>query len=107
MTEAEHRMAEARALRDAALALVKADIAHLQTDLNAKGIGARVLERLAEGASDVLDEATDVAENHRGVLVTLVAAIVLWFARHPLMALFTGDEAGRDDDEAEAKLEGA
>lgn len=99
MSDPERKMIEDRALRDAAFALVKADVAHLREDLTTRGIGQRFLDRISEGASDVLDEAVDVAESHRGVLLTLVAAIVLWLTRNPLLAMF-GDE-GEEDDEAE------
>ncbi len=99
MSDPLRKMIEDRALRDAAMALVKADIAHLRNDLTTKGIGARLMDRVADGANDVLEEAVDVAENHRGVLITLVAAIVLWLSRNPIIALFTGEEPG--DGEAE------
>lgn len=99
MSDPRRKMVEDRALRDAAMALVKADIAHLRNDLTTKGIGARLMDRVAEGANDVLEEAVDVAENHRGVLITLVAAIVLWLSRNPIIALLTGEES--DDAEAE------
>lgn len=99
MSDPLRKMIEDRAVRDAAMALVKADIAHLRNDLTTRGIGARVMDRVAEGANEVLEEAVDVAENNRGVLITLVAAIVLWLSRNPLVALFTGEEP--DDDEAE------
>lgn len=99
MSDPGRKMIEDRAMRDAALALVKADIAHLRTDLTTKGLGARFLDRVAEGANDVLDEAVDVAENNRGVLVTLLAALALWMARNPLLALFGGDDG--EDEESE------
>ncbi|MBM0168800.1 hypothetical protein [Altererythrobacter sp. C41] len=100
MSDPERKMIEDRALRDAAWALVKADIAHLRVDLTTKGIGARFLDRVAEGASDVLDEAAEVAENNRGVLFTLLAAVVLWLTRNPLLALF-GDDDGEDKETEE------
>ena len=102
MSDPLRKMIEDRAVRDAAMALVKADLAHLRNDLTTRGLGARFMDRVAEGANDVLDEAVDVAENNRGVLITLVAAIVLWFSRNPIMALFTGQDADENgDDEAE------
>lgn len=100
MNDPEHKMIADRAVRDAALALVKADIAHLRVDLTTRGIGARFLDRVAEGANDVLDEAADVAENNRGVLLTLLAAVVLWLARNPLLSLF-GDDDGEEEETEE------
>ena len=86
------RLKEDRALRDASLALLKADVANLRADLSGKGIGDRLMGRISEGAVDVFDEAVDVANNNRGVLATLIAAILVWFARNPIISLFTDDE---------------
>lgn len=94
----EMQLREDRALRNAALAVVKADLAHVRADLTSRGVGARIFDRIGEGAFDVFEEAVEVADNHRGALATLLAAVVLWFARHPLMSLFT------DEDEAEQQV---
>src|SRR5690606_11079915 len=94
MSDPERKMIEDRALRDAARALVKGDIAHLRVDLTTKGIGARFLDRVAEGASDVLYAAEELSEIIRGYLSTLLKAVVPWLTRNPLLALF-----GDDDDE--------
>ena len=94
----EMQLREDRALRNAALAVVKADLAHVRADLTSRGVGARIFDRIGEGAVDVFEEAVEVADNHRGALATLLAAVVLWFARNPLMSLFT------DEDEAEQQV---
>jgi hypothetical protein len=89
------RMREDRLLRDAALGLVKADAAQVRADLANRGVGARIVDKIGEGAVDVFEEAVEVADDHKGVLVTLVAAVLLWFARHPIMSLF--DEGSRQE----------
>lgn len=81
----ERTMIEDRMVRDAARALVDADIANLRANYAARGIGDRVKERLEDGAAVVLEEAVSVAEDNKGVIATLIAAIVLWFARHPIV----------------------
>lgn len=83
----EKTMLEDRMLRDAARALVEADLAHLKADYAARGIGERVKNRFEEGAAIVLEEAVAVAEDNKGVIATLLAAIALWFARHPILDL--------------------
>lgn len=93
----ERRMIEDKALRDAALALVKADVEQLRADLGVRNIGARMVDRVSEGASDMLEEAADLADNNKGVLAALVAALLVWLARNPILALFDGDDAETDD----------
>lgn len=95
----ERQLREDRALRDAALALVKADISHLKNDVGVKGVGARLANRLSDGAADVFDEAVEVADSNKGALAVLLAAIVLWFARNPIMDLFRDGDAAADQDQ--------
>ena len=90
----EREMREDRLLRDAARALVAADIAQLKASLAARSIPERIGDRIGEGATDVLDEAVAVADDHKGVIATLIGAIILWFARHPLIDLFVDGETG-------------
>ena len=101
----EAQLREDRMLRDAALALFKADVSHVRADLTSRGIGARLVDRIGDGAVDVFEEAVEVADNHRGALATLVAAIVLWFARNPIMSLFSDDE-DTDEEPEQAPAEG-
>lgn len=99
MSDRRSRMIEDRHLRNSARALVEADIAHLKADLAERGIGARAADRIAEGASEVYDEAVEVAGDNKGALAAIVAALVLWFARNPIVdALFGSDAGDRDDD---------
>jgi hypothetical protein len=88
----EREMREDRLLRDAARALVEADIAQLKASLAERSIPERIGDRIGEGANDVLDEAVAVADENKGVVATLVAAIILWFARHPLIDLILGED---------------
>ena len=81
----EKAMLEDRMIRDAARALVDADLANLKANYAARGIGDRVKDKFEEGAAVVLEEAVAVAEDNKGVIATLIAAIILWFARHPIV----------------------
>ena len=94
-------MQEDRLLRDAARALVDADIANLRADLAARSIPSRMMDRVSEGATDVLDEAVAVAEDNKGVIAALLGAIVLWFARNPIMDQFLGDDRNQEHDRAD------
>lgn len=93
MTWRREQLVQDRHLRDAARALVDADLKNLRADLAAKSIGERAVDRIAGGASEVYDEAIEVAADHKGALAALLAALALWFARHPILeALFGEDE---------------
>ena len=87
-----HQLMEARTMRNAARALVRADISHLKTGFGAKNVAKRITDRMTEGAVDVFEEAVEVAEDNRGALLTLIAAVILWFARNPIMSLFSDEE---------------
>jgi len=96
VSDLEHRLAEDRLLRDAALALFKADLAFIRGDLADKGVGARIAARLGEGTREMVDDAVDYAEANRGKVAAAVAAVILWFARGPILdsiaRLFGDDE---------------
>ena len=90
------RLIEYRVLRDSAWAVVRADIAALQADLSATGIGERIKDRAAEEAQDAWDSARDVASEHKGVIAGTILALVAWLLRGPigdaLSALFGADD---------------
>lgn len=92
MTPLREQVLEDRHLRDAARALVEADVANLRADLAVKGLGERVMDRITGGASEVYDEAMEVASDHKGALAAILAALALWFARHPILDALLGDK---------------
>lgn len=97
MSDAASRMREARALRDASLALVRADVAHLRNSIASKSLSERFVDRVSEGAVDVFEETIDAVDNHRGALAALIAALFLWLARNPILALIAGEEDDADE----------
>lgn len=100
MTRLPPRFIEDRALRDAARAVIEEDIARIRASLGEQGVASRVSSsvgstisgRVRAGASDVLEQAKQQANDHRGVLAVLVGAILLWLMRGPLLALIERDE---------------
>lgn len=96
----ERQVREDRATRDRALALFKSDLANLKSDYAHKSIKERATDKLKTGAGGILDEAKEVASEHRGPLIALVAALALWFARHPLISLITGRKPDDHDGDA-------
>jgi hypothetical protein len=90
VSDLERRLAEDKALRDAALALFKADLALVRADLDERGIGKRIADRVGESTMDMLDEATDFAEDNKGKVAAGIAAVILWFARGPILDALGG-----------------
>ena len=104
MSDLASRLAEDKALRDAALQLFKSDIALIRGDLDERGIGARAKDRLGEAALGMLDDAIDYAEDNKGWVAAGTAAVVLWFARKPILRWIAdlldgehGEEPGTDE----------
>ena len=100
MSDLASRFAEDKALRDAALALFKADIALVRGDLDERGLGQRITNRVGESTMEMLDEATDFAEDNKGKVAAGIAAVILWFARGPILDAL-GRLIGEDEEEEE------
>lgn len=107
MTQLPARFIEDRRMRDAARAVLAEDIKRLQGSLEEEGIASRVSSgvtstistRIKSGARDVLDQAKAQADDNKSVLAVLIAAILLWFAREPILDWF--DELGADDGDSD------
>ena len=103
------RLAEFRALRDEAWAVVRADLDALQDDLTAHGIGERIKDRAADEAQQAWDQARDIASEHKGVVAGTFLALVAWLLRGPigdaLSALFGDDDDGDNRADTEAGAE--
>ena len=101
MSELERRLAEDKALRDSVLALFKADLALVRADLAERGLGPRIADRLGESTVEMLEEAADYAEDNKGKIAAGVAAVVLWFARGPILDAL-GRLIGAEEEPGEA-----
>ena len=98
----ERRLIEFRALRDEAWTLLTEDFAALRDDLEQRGLGARLADRVGDEAREVWGQTVDVAAAHRGVVAGTVLVVVAWLLRGPIAqgvgALF-GDSDGEDGQE--------
>lgn len=106
MTDRRLRMLEDKHLRDSARALVEADVEHIKADLANKGMAKRALFRLRENAGELYDEALDVADSNKGAVAAVFAALVVWFARNPLLDM-VGLGIEQDDERTEPSDEAA
>ena len=86
MTEAAQRLTAARETRDAARGLFDARLGKVRGDLQARGVGGRIADKVGEEARDALDQALEVASESKGVIAGIVTALALWFLRHPIIA---------------------
>lgn len=81
------RLAEDKALRDAARGLIEHDIARVKAALAERSLPARAMDRATDGAAEVLEQVAEAASRHKGAIAAAVGAVALWLARHPLLAL--------------------
>lgn len=95
--ETERRLLEYRAQREQAWSLLHDDIAGLRGDLEQRGIGGRVADKVGEQAHDVWDQTVDVASSHRGIVAATLVALVAWLLRKPI-ARGVGSMFGRKHD---------
>ncbi|UVI38795.1 hypothetical protein [Qipengyuania spongiae] len=94
-----------RRVRDAAKAVLDADLSNLKSNLSQKGVGARAADRVKHGARDVYDEAAEITSEHTGVVAAILAAVVLWFARNPILDALFGDEDEESDHEDDERCD--
>lgn len=106
MTNRRLRMLEDKHLRDSARALVEADVEHIKADFANKGMAKRALFRLRENAGELYDEALDVADSNKGAVAAVFAALIVWFARNPLLDI-VGLGIEQDDERTEPSDEAA
>lgn len=85
MSDLASQLAEDKALRDAALQLFKSDIALIRGDLDERSVATRAKDRLGEAALGMVDDAIDYAEDNKGWVALGATAVVLWFARRPIL----------------------
>lgn len=102
MTRLPARLVEDRALRDAAREVLIADLEHARAALSHTSMATRVAGRISGGAQEVLESAIEQAGQHRGIVAGLIALIIVWFARTPLLGLLGwrgANEAGEREAE--------
>ena len=90
----------ARAARDAARGAFDARFERVRSDLDARGVGGRIADKIGEEARDALGQALDVARERKGVVAGTVAALALWLMRHPIIA-WADDVLERDTEKDE------
>jgi len=62
----------------------------VRQDVEARGVGGRIADKVGDDARDMLDEALRVADQSRGVVAGTIVALLLWAFRNPIMAWADG-----------------
>jgi hypothetical protein len=86
MSGAARRLTEDRALRDAARSVFNQRLELVKAELADRGIGERIADRIVDEAKSVAEQAVEVADANRGIVVGTLAALLLWVFRGPLSA---------------------
>ena len=99
MTDARAQMRADLELRNRARAAMMNNLEHVKADWSGSSIKDRTVSNLRHSAGGMLDEAADLASAHRGALAAFIAAVAVWFARHPILSLLGLGGAEDEDDE--------
>lgn len=100
MARLDKALASDRAARNAARAAFDVRLATIRGDLDARGIGGRIADKLGEDARDMFDEAVEVANHNRGVIAGTIAAVAIWIFRRPIIVWLEGLMGLNDKEEA-------
>jgi hypothetical protein len=84
------QLASDRATRRTARGVFDQRLAQVRRDLDARGIGGRIADRIGEDAREIVDEAVEVADQNRGVVAGTIAALAIWLLRYPIIAWIEG-----------------
>ena len=87
MNPAEQRLADDRAVRNAARAVHQANVARVKADLGARSVPARVSAKAKHDALELAEEALDVARESKGIIAGGIGALLLWAFRGQVSAL--------------------
>lgn len=105
MSEADRTIEAARAARDAARSDFDAQLRQVRGDPETESIGGRIANRLGDDARSALDQAIDVAGESKGIIAGTIAALALWFLRHPIIDWIERQLAGEPSADNESDEE--
>ncbi|MDE2569762.1 MAG: hypothetical protein KGM93_12670, partial [Sphingomonadales bacterium] len=92
---------EARGLRNEAWSLVQRDIAQVRRGLDGRLIAGRLKDRATREVVEAIDQAREVASEHKAIVAGTFLALVGWFLREPigtaLVRLLRLDGEGGDE----------
>ncbi|PKB25255.1 hypothetical protein B0I00_0448 [Novosphingobium kunmingense] len=88
MTEAERRLAEDRATRQAAKANYDAGVNQVKRDLSARSVPGRVVDTIKTETTEAIATGLDVAADNKRIVAAVAGGIGLWLFRGRIARLF-------------------
>ena len=88
-----------RGRRNAAREHLAINMDQVKLDLEARGVGGRVADKLGNQAKEVYDEALAIAGDNKGIVGGTIAALTIWFLKSPIVAALDSLMGGSDDEE--------
>ena len=85
MNDAETRLSEDRAIRQAARGLFDLRLAQVKSDLSARPVPARIKAKAQDETVKAMDKGLAIAGESKGVIAATVGALALWAFRKPLL----------------------
>jgi len=86
MGKLANKVFEERATRNSVRSAFDARLSQVKTDVEARGVGGRIADRVSEEAREAYEEVLAVAGDNKGVVAGTIAALAIWFLRNPLIA---------------------
>jgi hypothetical protein len=85
MSRNEKLLLRDRALRNRARAVLDEQVGRVKADLEARGIGARAADTVAEEASLMADAGASLARESKGAIAGTIGALLIWRLRAPIL----------------------
>jgi len=106
MTSLRRQLREDKATRDAARALIDADVEHVKSLVTSAEFKEQASQEVSDKSGDALKAATEAADKNKGYIAAVVGAIIVWLARQPIQALLEKlNTEQRDDAQVESDPE--
>ncbi len=97
MSTAEEVLAT-RARRDVARAAFDSRLAQVRADIDARSVGSRIADRLADEARMIVDDGLAVAGESKGIIAGVGVLLAAWLLRNPILAWLADRLAEHDED---------
>ena len=101
------KVLEDRRLRNAIRRDFDMCLATVKQDLEARGVGGRIADKVGQEAALAIENAKSVAGDNKAVIAGTIATLAVWFLRNPLISWLDSllsednDPEGNDENDRE------